>query len=78
MIFGAVIMVSTCVFQSAGKAGVAFWLAISRQGIVFCAILICASKLWGYLGIIGTQPLSDLVTAIIALILFQKNIRREM
>ena len=42
MVFTAVVLVTTCTFQSAGKAVGAFLLSVSRQGVVFAAVLFIA------------------------------------
>lgn len=78
IVFMAVTMVSVCAFQSSGKAGAAFILAVSRQGIVFAAVLAAASALAGYTGVISTQPVSDMITAGIAGVLFYKNFGKEL
>ena len=38
MVFTAVVLVTTCTFQSAGKAVGAFLLSVSRQGVVFASL----------------------------------------
>ena len=57
----AVVMVTTCTFQSAGKAVGAFVLSIT---------LFVGSRLAGYQGVIAAQAIADLLTAIVAVILF--------
>lgn len=46
----AVVMVTTCTFQSAGKAVGAFVLSISRQGVMLAITLFVGSRLAGYQG----------------------------
>ncbi|KAB8288141.1 MATE family efflux transporter [Bifidobacterium avesanii] len=65
-----VVMVTTCTFQSTGKALGAFILSISRQGVVLIVVLVVASRLAGYNGVIAAQAIADLVTAIMAGVLF--------
>ncbi|MCD8012369.1 MAG: MATE family efflux transporter [Lachnospiraceae bacterium] len=77
MLFVAVVLVSTSTFQSAGKAWGAFWLSISRQGLIFAVVLGIASSALGYQGILSAQAMSDLLTAVLAVILFKKNIADE-
>lgn len=72
MVFMAVVLVTTCIFQSTGKAVGAFCLSISRQGIIFAIVLFIAGRVAGYNGIIAAQPISDFLTAILAIILFKK------
>lgn len=78
MVFIAVIMITTCTFQAAGKATGAFILSISRQGIVFLIVIFTASKLAGYNGVIASQAIADLITAAIAGVLFYKNLYKEL
>ncbi|MDE6405064.1 MAG: MATE family efflux transporter [Lachnospiraceae bacterium] len=78
MVFTAVVLVTTCTFQSAGKAVGAFLLSVSRQGAVFAAVLLLASKAFGYHGVLMAQAASDLLTAILAVFLFEILIRRSL
>ncbi|PWG60669.1 MATE family efflux transporter [Bifidobacterium catulorum] len=65
-----IVMVTTCTFQSTGKAMGAFILSISRQGVVLVAVLAVASRVGGYQGVIASQAIADLITAIMAGVLF--------
>lgn len=69
MIFMAVVLVTTCTFQSAGKAWGAFLLSASRQGVIFAAVILLASGLFGYTGVLLSQAVSDILTAGLAVIL---------
>lgn len=64
------ILVFTTMFQAMGKAFPAFILSFFRQGVIFYLVLITFAHLFGYQGIIASQAGADLVTAIIAVILF--------
>lgn len=77
-IFTAVTLVSTCTFQSAGKALQAFILSVSRQGIIFAIVIFLLSKTVGYYGVLSAQPVSDFITAVIAVILVKRSIYREI
>ena len=66
-----IILVFTTLFQSEGKALPALLLSIGRQGIVFAICLIILSNIFGYYGIISSQMIADIITAIIALILYK-------
>lgn len=57
-------------FQAMGKAIPSLILSISRQGFVFLPVLIISSKLLGLNGIIYAQPIADLCSLCIALIMF--------
>lgn len=78
MAFIAVILVTTCTFQSAGKAVGAFLLSVSRQGVVFAAVIFLASKIFGYSGVLLAQAVSDMLTAILAVGLFWGGLRKEL
>lgn len=78
MVFIAVVLVTTCTFQSAGKAVGAFLLSVSRQGVVFAAVIFLASKMFGYSGVLLAQAVSDMLTAILAVGLFRGGLRKEL
>ncbi len=78
MVFVGAVLVTTCLFQAAGKAMGALWMSISRQGLIFAVVLFIASNVGGYAGILVSQPISDLLTAILALILFNRYIGKEL
>ncbi|KFI92506.1 multidrug transport protein [Bifidobacterium saguini DSM 23967] len=66
----AIVMVTTCTFQSTGKALGAFILSISRQGVMLALTLGVGSRLFGYEGVIAAQAVADLLTAALAVVLF--------
>lgn len=74
MPFIAVILVTTCIFQSTGKAWNAFLLSVSRQGVIFAIVIFAASRLAGYYGVLTAQAVSDLLTAALAVWLFMKSL----
>lgn len=78
MVFVAVVLTTTCIFQSAGKALGAFLLSVSRQGIIYLLVILAASTIFGYTGVIVSQSISDILTAILAVVLFRIEIYREM
>ncbi len=65
----AVTLVTTCTFQSAGKALGALILSISRQGVMLAITLFVGSRIAGYQGVIAAQALADLLTALLAIVL---------
>lgn len=77
-VFAAIVLISTCVFQSAGKGTAALTLAVSWQGVVFAAVLAAASALWGYNGILAAKPLADAITAVLAAALMARVLGREL
>ena len=78
MFFVAIVLVTTCTFQSAGKSVGAFLLSVSRQGVIFAAVILLASRLFGYTGVLAAQAVSDVLTAILAVGLFRHGLHKEM
>lgn len=78
MLFVSIVLIITCTFQSTGKAFGAFLLSVSRQGVIFAIVIFTASKLFGYEGVLASQAISDLLTAILALALFFTGIYKEI
>lgn len=68
-------MVFTTVFQSAGKAGSAFIMAIARQGLFYVAALAVLIPLTGYLGVLWAQPVADVLTGIVGGLLYWRVVR---
>lgn len=71
MLFVAIVLVTTCTFQSAGKAWGAFWLSVSRQGLIFAVVILTASHLAGYTGVLAAQAVSDFLTAVFAILFYR-------
>lgn len=78
MPFIGVTMVTTCVFQSCGKPLQALTLSAGRQGVFYAIIIFIMSALFGYQGVIHAQPVSDIFTAVLALILLKNSIWKEI
>ncbi len=77
MAFVAVVLVTTCTFQSEGKALGAFLLSVSRQGVIFALVISLAARFFGYPGILLAQAVSDILTALLAVFLFCSGTSRE-
>lgn len=77
MVFVGVVLLITIIAQSMGKVVSSFILTISRQGIVFLIVLFIANHIARYKGIIASQAISDAVTAIIAMIIYNKQLKKE-
>ena len=71
-VFAGVVMLSTCLCQASGKALPALILSLSRQGIVFLAVLLAASALFGYQGILVSQFAADVLSAVLALLILKR------
>lgn len=68
-VFAGIVLLLTVLFQATGKIIPSFVLSISRQGVVFIAVLFIAVNLFAYDGVIMAQAIADLISAIIAIIL---------
>ncbi|MBR2846256.1 MAG: hypothetical protein IKF00_13725 [Solobacterium sp.] len=68
-------MVTTCIFQSTGKASRALALSAGRQGYIYAVVLFILSALFGYAGVISAQPAADAVSSLLALILMKKLLK---
>lgn len=78
MVFVSIVLIITCTFQSTGKAFGAFLLSVSRQGVIFAIVIFSAAKLLGYEGVVTSQAIADIITAILALALFFKGLNKEI
>lgn len=78
MVFIAVVLVTTCTFQSAGKAMGAFLLSVSRQGLIFAIVIAIFSRVAGYYGVLVAQAAADFFTAIAAVLLFWFELSTEL
>ncbi len=76
--FVGVVLMTTIFCQSMGKALPSLVLSLSRQGIVFIAVILLLSSVWGYTGVISSQMISDMTSATIAAGIFLLVIRREI
>lgn len=70
-VLSGIFLVFTTMFQSMGKAVPAFWLSFCRQGLIFALVIILMNSLFGYHGIIAAQPVADLLTFILSIILYR-------
>lgn len=71
MVFCAVVLLCTCLFQATGKALRALALSLSRQGLVFLAVFWAATRFAQYRGFLASQLLADAVSAVLALVLYR-------
>ena len=72
MVFCAVVLLNTCLFQASGKARQALALSLSRQGLIFLAVFAAATGIAGYEGFLYSQLISDAVSAALALTLVRR------
>ena len=66
------------VFQSLGKVAGALILSVSRQGFVYLIVLIIAVRVAGLSGVIMSQAISDIISLVLAVILYFKMINRNL
>ena len=71
--FMGVVLVSTCYFQATGQGPAALILSASRQGVIFLLVILIASHLLGYTGVILTQAIADALTAVLAVALMRRH-----
>lgn len=72
--FAGAILVYTTVFQSTAKALNALLMSISRQGIIFTVAIVVGSWLFGYTGIIWSQAVADVLTALLGWSLYRHQV----
>jgi len=72
MPFMSVVLVSACLMQATGSARNALILSLSRQGVVFVAVIFLLNALFGYTGVIAAQAAADLISALLAILLVKK------
>lgn len=72
MVFCAVVLLFTCMFQGTGRSVQALVMSLSRQGLLFLAVFGVATTIAGYNGFLAAQPLSDLLSAALALAMYAR------
>ena len=65
-------------FQTMGKAVPSLILSISRQGLIFIPVLFIANSILGLNGIVCAQPIADILTVIISIVLFAITYKKEL
>ncbi len=75
-VFAAVVLLMTCLFQASGRVGPSLALSVSRQGMVFIAVLAVATAAAGYNGVLASQAIADLLSALLALGLYAAVFRK--
>ena len=78
MVFMSIVLVTTVIFQAAGKAWGAFLLSVSRQGAIFAVVIFTVSRWFGYNGVLLSQPVADVLTAFLAVGLFLLSVYKEL
>ncbi len=75
--FAGIVLLFTCLFQATGKAGPALALSLSRQGILFLAVLGAGVLIAGFDGLLAAQPIADALSAGLAIVMWRAAFRRE-
>ncbi len=70
-VFAGLFLVFITLFQATGKALPTLILTLSRQGILFAALLFILRALFGFHGVICAQAVSDVLSALLAFILYR-------
>ncbi len=68
-------LVTICTFQSMGKGLPALILSLCRQGAVYAVVITVFSAAFGYYGVISAQLGADIISVLIAFVLFLIVIR---
>lgn len=76
-LFQPLAVCSNMMFQSVGKAKIATFLSMLRNGLFFLPLIFVLSKLFGLVGVQITQGISDVLTMFVALP-FAVKFLREM
>lgn len=69
--FAGIFLVCSTLFMSAGKSLPTLIMSLSRQGIVFAAVLFILSRTLGYTGVITAQPVADILSAALGVVLIK-------
>ena len=72
-VFAGIILLLTVLFQATGKIVPAFLLSISRQGVLLVLCMLLFSSLFGYMGILLAQAVSDVLTGILGFLLLRRS-----
>ena len=75
--FLAVLFTLNTSFQSFGEGIPSLILSVSRQGLIFIPFLMIANKLWGLSGIVFSQPVADISSSALAIILLLISLKRH-
>lgn len=71
-----VLFVLTNALQAMGRAAASLVLSISRQGVIFVPCLFLFNALFGLDGIIFTQPVADLCSIVMAVVMYRYITRK--
>lgn len=69
--FLGIIFVNNNAFQGMGRGLASLILSVSRQGLIFLPVLLIANAAVGLDGLIFAQPIADIVSVFVALVMMQ-------
>ncbi len=75
-VFAGLVMLFTVMFQATGKTLPALVMSVSRQGVIYLICILFLSRMFGYGGILASQPVSDLVSTAVGAALYLRVFRR--
>ena len=64
--------------QAIGAATPALFISMSRQGIIFIPALFILQSIIGMTGLVWAQPVADIMSLLIAAVLFVKTIKKKI
>ena len=68
--FLGVLFTFTFSFQAMGRAIPSLILSAARQGLIFIPLLFITNSVWGLDGVIYAQPATEIISLIVAVIMF--------
>ena len=68
--FIGIIFIVMNTMQAMKKPGTSLFLSLSRQGILFIPIVFLFDALWQFDGVIYAQPTADILSAVIAVVIY--------
>ena len=69
-------IITTNYFQSIGRAGVSIFLSLSRQILLLIPFILLFPPIWGLTGAWMAQPVSNIISAIIAVIILSIHLKK--
>ena len=77
MVFCAITLLYTCVFQASGKPVPALLMSLSRQGLLFIVVFLIATAIAQYQGFLCAQFIAEVLSAALALTLYKITFAKE-
>lgn len=76
--FLGIVFVNNNAFQGMGRGLASLLLSVSRQGVIFLPVLLLANALVGLDGLIFAQPVADIFSVVMALVMMHIIRKRDM